>query len=183
MKYVAGRNLFDDFSKMRDSLIFQYKKGDLSKKEYIRESHDLLIRLEACPFQNVDSFEKAVFNYQYYNTMAKYAKMKAEELLKKEKHRDLYRSYIDRKDRYYKQKDRMSWNAAQLIQFQDVEAYYIKVTSQFLKDNLFEIIFLQYPSVVFHSKSRWLQMKFEEEGIFDHRMKRSIIETYVNEKY
>jgi hypothetical protein len=183
VKYKSGRNLFKDFAQMRESLIFQYKKGDLNKKEYVRQSHDLLIHFEATPFNNVDSFDKAVFNYHYYNTMAKYTRMKAEELRKSGKHPDLYRHYIERKDHYYRLKDRMTWKAVSLLDFQDVEAYHIKVRSGFLKENLFEVVFRQYPTVVFHSRGQWLQSRLEEEGIFDHRTKRSVIESYVNEKY
>ena len=135
MRYVAGKNLFREYADIRESLIFQYKKGDLSKKEYIRESHDLLLRYEASPFQNVDNFDKAVFNYHYYNTMAKYTKMKADELRQKEKHQDLYRQMIQRKDRYYHQKDHTSWHAVKLLEFYRVEAYFIKVNAQFLKES------------------------------------------------
>jgi len=183
LKYVQGRNLFKEFAVMRDSLIYQYKKGDLSKKEYIHESHNMLLNLDASPFKNVDSFDKAVFNYHYYNTMAKFMGMKASELNKKQKHQDLYRQVIKRKDEYYYQKDAMSWKAVSIIGFIGVEAYNIKVTSTFLKNDLFEIIFRDYPSVVFHSRSKWLKEKLEEEKIFEDRVKRSIIETYVNEKY
>ncbi|SMP46439.1 DUF6648 family protein [Anoxynatronum buryatiense] len=183
MRYVAGRNLFKEYADIRESLIFQYKKGDLSKKEYIRESYDLLLRYEASPFQNVDSFDKAVFNYHYYNTMAKYIKMKADELRQKEKHQDLYRQMIQRKDRYYHQKDRTSWCAVKLLDFSGIEAYHIKVTSRFLKESLLEIIFFDHPEVVFHSRGKWLKEQLEKEGLFLDGTRRSVIEHYVNERY
>ncbi len=183
MHYAAKENLFKRFENMRESLIFQYKKGDLTKKEYVHESHDILIRHQAKPFKNVDSFEKAVFNYQYYNTMAKYSHMKAEELRLKEKHIELSRSYIERKDRYYRQKDQMTWKAVQIKNFWEIEAYYIKVRSEFLKQRIFEIVFHEHPNVIFHSRGEWLKNRLEEEGLFNHQTKRSIIENYVNEKY
>lgn len=183
MNYVQGRNLFKEFTAMRESLIFQYKKGDLSKREYIHESHNMLMHLEASPFNNVDSFEKAVFNYHYYNTMAKYMGMKAADLKKKQKHQELYRQIIKRKDQYYHQKDIMSWKAVNIIDFTNVEAYNIKVASSFLKNDLFEIVFKDFPSVVFHSRSKWLKEKLEEEKLFENKIKHSIIETYVNERY
>jgi hypothetical protein len=183
MHYVAEKNLFKRFENMRESLIFQYKKGDLTKKEYVRESHDLLIRHQAKPFQNVDSFEKAVFNYQYYNTMAKYTHMKAEELRLKAKHSELFRAHIERKDRYYRQKDQMTWKAVQIKNFCGIEAYYINVKSLFLKQKIFEIVFHDHPTVIFHSRGEWLKNRLDEEGLFNHQTKHSVIENYVNEKY
>lgn len=183
LNYIPGRDLFKEFATMRESLIYQYKKGDLSKKEYIRESLNLLLHLEASPFRNVDSFEKAVFNYHYYNTMAKYMGLKAVELRKMQKHQDQYRQIIKRKDQYYHQKDVMSWKAVNIVNFAGVKAYGIKVASTFLKNDLFEIVFDDYPTVVFHSRSKWLKEKLEKERIFECQMRRSIIETYVNERY
>lgn len=183
LNYIHGRDLFKEFASMRESLIYQYKKGDLTKKEYIYESHNLLMHLEAAPFKNVDSFEKAVFNYHYYNTMAKYVGMKAASLRKKQKHHDQYRQIIKRKDQYYHQKDDMSWKAVTIVNFAGVKAYNIKVTSTFLKHDLFEIVFADYPTVVFHSRSKWLKEKLVQEKIFDYQMRRSVIETYVNERY
>ena len=183
MQYIPGENLFEKFFKQRESLIFQYKKGDLTKKEYIQESHSYLVQNEVNPFKNVDSFDKAVFNYQYYNIMAKYFHMKAENLKNSMKHPELDRKYLDKRDRHYYLKDQMTWKASSLKDFYQVEAYYIKVSSNQLKRRLYEVIFHEHPSVVFHSKSLWLREKLDQEGIFWNHTRRSVIENYVNEKY
>lgn len=183
MKYVAGKNLFKDYAKKHESLIYQYRKGDLSKREYISESHKLLIQFEAKPFVYVDSFDKAVFNYQYYNTMAKYSHMIAEKLFANEKHKELSRSYITRKDKYYRKKDQMIWKAVHLENFIGVEAYYIKVTSRFLKNTLFEVIFDQHPMIVFHSTGVWLKERLIDEKVFVQGLRESIIDQYVNQTY
>ncbi|RQD69753.1 MAG: hypothetical protein D5S00_05825 [Tindallia sp. MSAO_Bac2] len=183
MQYIQGENLFDKFFEQRESLIFQYKKGDLSKREYIEESHAYLIKQEIKPFKNVDSFEKAVFNYQYYNIMAKFFHMKSEILRNSAKHPELSVQYQEKRDKHYHLKDRMTWKAAKIKDFYDLEAYYIKVSSSQLKKVLFEVIFVEHPSFVFHSKSRWLRERLQQEGVFSDQTRRSVIENYVNEKY
>lgn len=157
MHYFSGKNLFEEFSAKRESLIFQYKKGDLNKKEYIYESYGLLQHLNAKPFTNVDNFEKAVFNYHFHNTMAKHAHMRADLYKRNGKHQELFRQFIKEKDRHYHQKDRMTWKAVSLQNFTGVEAYHVKAESTYLKENLLEIIFHNYPTVVCHSTRRWLR--------------------------
>lgn len=183
MQYVPGQNLFEKFFEQRESLIFQYKKGDLTKKEYIEESHAYLIQQDVKPFKNVDSFEKAVFNYQYYNIMAKYFHMKSESLKNSAKHPELSRKYQEKRDKHYYLKDKMTWRAAEIKDFYELEAYFIKVSSSHLKRVLYEVVFTEHPTVVFHSKSHWLRDRLQQEGVFSDRIRRSVIEKYVNEKY
>ncbi|SFH56904.1 hypothetical protein SAMN05192551_101565 [Tindallia magadiensis] len=183
MQYIPGENIFEKFFAQRESLIFQYKKGDLNKREYIEESHAYLVNQDVKPFKNVDAFEKAVFNYQYYNIMAKYFHMKSETLKTSAKHPELAKQYSEKRDKHYHLKDKMTLRAVELKDYYDLEAYYIKVSSVQLKKVLYEIIFHEHPDVVFHSKSRWLRERLEREGVFSNTTKRSVIEQYVNEKY
>ena len=183
MKYVVGENVFDKFKEKRESLIIMLKNGDISKTEYIEESYFYICDHGVKPFKNVDNFNKAVFNYQYYNMMAKYSKLKAKEIEYYGKHEKLGRDQRERINKYYHEKNRTTLKAIELLDYQGVEAYFIKVWSQNLKDKLFEIVFRDYPSVVFHSNGEWLRKRLEEEGIFHHIRKKSIIESYVNERY
>lgn len=183
MKYTSGENIFDDFSKQRQSLIQLFKKGDITKREYIEESYVYIQQMNIKPFKRVDNFNKAIYNYQFYNMMAKYSYLKAKEIKKYDKHPELYKEHLDKVNHYYYKKDRSTFKAIELLDFCNVEAYHIKVTSPNLKDSLFEIIFKDYEQVILHSKSQWLRERLKEEGVFKDGVKKSLIENYINEKY
>lgn len=137
MKYILGENIFEKFFKQRKSLIQQFKKGDMTKKEYIEESYDYIRHMNITPFKRVDNFNKAIYNYQYYNMMAKYCFLRAREIKRYEKHPEIYKKYIDKVNYYYYKKDQTTLKAIELLDYFDVEAYYIKVTSDYLKNKLF----------------------------------------------
>ncbi|SDK08813.1 DUF6648 family protein [Natronincola ferrireducens] len=183
MRYVQGENIFEKFFNQRQSLIQQFKKGDITKKEYIEESYGYIKQMNIKPFKRVDNFNKAVYNYQYYNMMAKYCYLKAKEIKRYEKHPELHKEYEDKVNYYYHKKDQTTLQTIELLDYYDVEAYYIKVTSSYLKENLFEIIFKNHDQVIFHSRSQWLLNKLKEEGVFKEGIRRSLIENYINQKY
>lgn len=183
MKYEPRTNIFEQFFKARESLIQQFKKGDITKREYIEEGYRDILRLEIKPFQRVDNFQKAIFNYQYYNTMAKYYYLQGNLIKEYGKHMEKYTEYMERVDHFYYKKDRSTLRAVELLDFLGTEAYYIQVSSKHLKRKLFEIIFYDYEGVILHSTSEWLQQRLEREGVFQPGVRKSLIENYVNEKY
>ncbi|MDR5658538.1 hypothetical protein RH915_03445 [Serpentinicella sp. ANB-PHB4] len=183
LKYVQGENMFEKFAAQRDSLIAQFQKGDLTKKEFIEENYSYIQRMNVKPFKNIDSFEKAIYNYQYYNMMAKYCYLQAREMRKNDKHEDLNRDLMDKVNFYYRKKDQSTHKAVQILDYIGVEAYYIKVSSPNLKENLFEIIFKDYPKIILHSRNQWLLNHLKDELVFKEGTRKSLIENYINEKY
>ena len=183
MKYIPGENIFEKFREQRKALILLLRNGDITKKEYIEESYIYLKQMDIKPFKIVDNFEKAVYNYQYYNIMAKHSNLQAKEIRKYGKHEEKYKEFLEKVRYYYHKKNKITLKAIELLDFYNVEAYYIKVKSDKLKNKLFEIIFYDYDDVVFHSKSKWLADKLKQEGIFKDEVKHSIVSSYVNEKY
>ena len=65
-------NKFDRFLRHRQSLLLQYKMGDLTKNEFIEENFHYIERLGIQPFTRVDNIKKAIYNYHYHNVNAKY---------------------------------------------------------------------------------------------------------------
>lgn len=183
MKYSFRDNIFQRFFKEREGLIQQFKKGDISKKEYIEEGYYSLQRLDIKPFMRIDSFEKAIYNYQYYNTMAKFYYLRAQENKKYGKHPEEIKEMLKKVDEFYYKKDQATLKAVEMKDYYGVEAYYIQVTSQYLKRKLYEIVFDDHPEVILHSTSQWLLNRFQDEGIFSEGVRRSLIANYVNEKY
>lgn len=183
MAYMTRENIFDKFFKHRSGLIQQFKKGDITKKEYIEAGFAYIHQEGLKPFKNVDSFEKAMYNYQYFNTMAKYYYLKSNDIKLSSKHPELHKEYLEKVDYYYRKKDQTTVKAIELLDYYDVEAYYIQVHSSYLKKKLYEIQFLDYPDYILHSTSEWLLSRLKEEGIFKEGVRRSLIASYVNEKY
>ncbi|SCY26954.1 DUF6648 family protein [Alkaliphilus peptidifermentans] len=183
MKYTHGENIFDKFFNEREALIEQFKKGDISKKEYIEEGYFTIKEMDIKPFKIIDNFDKAIFNYQYYNTMAKFFYLKANEIKKYGKHIEKSKELLQKVDEYYYKKDRATLKAVEIKEFYGVEVYYIQVKSEYLKRKLYEVIFDDHPGVILHSTSEWLLKRFKEENIFDEKLKKSLISNYVNQKY
>ena len=183
MAYETRENIFEKFFNHRGGLIQQFKKGDISKKEYIEAGFAYINQEGLKPFKNVDSFDKAMFNYQYYNNMAKYYYLKSNELKHYGKHPEHHKEYLEKVDYFYKKKDQSTLKAIELLDYYGVEAYYIQVQSSYLMKKLYEIQFEDYPDFILHSTSEWLLSRLKDEGIFKEGVRRSLIASYVNEKY
>jgi hypothetical protein len=179
----SRNNIFERFFKQRESLIIQYKNGDISKREYIEFNFDYIKKMNLQPFQRIDSLEKGIYTYQYYNVLAKYTYMLAVDIKKRGNHPKLYKEYIDKANYYYHLKDKTTFKLLKVIDFKNVDAYYIKVQSSYLKNKLYEIVLKDYNNIVLHSKSLWLLRILKEEGVFTDIIKKSIVDGYVNEKY
>ncbi|MBU5437381.1 hypothetical protein KQI42_05130 [Tissierella sp. MSJ-40] len=183
MNSYKKRGMFETFFDNRSSLIVQFKNGDITKKEFLEYNFDFVQKMNVKPFLKVDSYEKGMYNYQYYNVLAKYYTMLAKDVKKTKKHQKYYPYYLNKGNNYYHEKDRATLNLLRYLEFQNVEAYFIKVQSRFLQDKLYEIVLLDYKEAIFHSKAIWLLNVLKEEGVFKEGKKVSLIDEYINEKY
>lgn len=176
-------NVFDKFLKNREFLILQFKKGDLSKKEFIELNFDFINKMNLKPFKKIDSFEKGMYNYQYYNSIAKYYCIKAKDIKAKGKHPKLYKKYIEKTNYFYWKKDQSTFQLLKHLNFSNIEAYFIKVNSRFLKDKLYEIVLMDYDNTILHSKSQWLLQILKDRNVFINEKRKSLVDRYVNQKY
>ncbi|MBE6033790.1 MAG: hypothetical protein E7222_03710 [Clostridiales bacterium] len=177
------KTTFDEFFDNRNALIYKYQKGDLSKKEFIEEHYYFITRLNLKPFQRIDSFEKGVYNYQYFNAVAKYNTLRLRDKKLIEKHPDLIRE-IENKVKYnYHKKDESIIKLLRYLDFENIEAYYIKSKSEYLNNKLIEIVLLDYDNTIFHTINTGIVDELEREGVFEDVRKRSKIDNYVNKKY
>ncbi len=170
-------NALQKYFVYRQSLINQYVKGDMTKEEYLDSNLDAVLSLRDKPFRYVDSVEKGLFNYQYYNAMAKACKMEA-------KYSDEQRLLIeDKMNYYYSSKDNATMKILKLLDYKNIEAYFIKVRSKFLRGRLFEIILKDYENMILHSQNEAILNRLREEGVFSEGSKKSLIDYYINSKY
>jgi hypothetical protein len=171
-------NKLEKYFVYRQGLIDQYIKGDMTKFEYLERNLDAVLGLNIKPFQSIDTVEKGLFNYQYYNAMAKEAKVKSGAFIDYE----LKKEVMEQANYYYQKKDKATLEVLKILGFNNVSAYFIHVRSKFLKGRLFEIIINKY-EMVLHSKSELILSRLREERVFDEGTKISVIDGYINQKY
>lgn len=172
---------FDSFIDKRTDLITEYSKGHMTKKEFLDSNFNFLKEMGIRPFDEIDSFEKGMYNYQYYNVKAKYYGMKASDA--REVNSSKYNYYRDMRNRYYHEKDKSIMDFLKFLDYKDMEAYYVEMESEFLDDEIFEIVLLNHDKAIFHSKSHWILKKLRDKDVFIRGKKKSLIDDYINEKY
>ena len=183
LNIYSRKSIFERFFDNRSSLILQFGNGDLSKREFLEQNFDLVRKSNLKPFLRVDTYEKGMFNYQYYNVLAKYYTMLAKEIKNTRKHQKYYSYYLNKGNNYYHEKDKAALALLKFLEFKGVEAYFVKMESKFLRDKLYEIVLLDYKEAIFHSKALWLLEILREEKVFFEEKKVSLIDEYINETY
>ncbi|NLY44215.1 MAG: hypothetical protein GX066_09700 [Clostridiaceae bacterium] len=174
------KNIFDVFFENRQSLIDQYNKGDLTKEEFIERNYYFIQSINAKPFKKIDNIKKGLFNYQYYNMIAKYYQKRAHESPMGSLHK---KDFMEKANYYYSKKDAITMKILELLDYRNIDAYYVKVRSENLKNKLFEIVLLDYENVILHSKNEKILKKLIEEGVFRNEKHKSVIDSYINQKY
>ncbi len=181
--YHGKKGLFETFFDNRSFLILQLQNGDISKREFLELNYDFVTRMNVKPFIRVDSYEKGMYNYQYFNVLAKYFRMLAMEIRGSRKHQKYYVEYLNKGYKYYHEKDRAALDVLRILEFQNVEAYFVKCESKNLKDKLYEIVLKEKKEAIFHSKAVWLLDILKKEGVFLEGRRKSLIDEYINETY
>lgn len=162
----------------RQGLINQYIKGDLTKSEYLSYNLDAVLSLDIKPFKNIDTVEKGLFNYQYYNAMAKNSRVKSSGFDDYE----LKRESLEQAEFFYQKKDAATLKVLSLLDYNNISAYFIVVRSKHLKGKLFEIIINKY-EMILHSKSEIILERLRNERVFIEETRTSLIDGYINQKY
>lgn len=183
MDYFKRSSGFDTFFDNRDSLIVQFKNGEISKREFLQFNFDFVQSLGVKPFDKIDSFEKGMYNYQYFNTLAKYYSMMGVDLKREGKDYKYFKDYLNKANYFYNEKDKSTLKLLRFLEFKNTEAYFIRVESEKLKNKLFEVVLTNYEYAIFHSKSNWLLKILRDKKVFIEEKKLSLIDEYINEKY
>ena len=112
--------------------------------------------------------------------MAKYYQKKAHLL---PVYSDARKDYQYKSNYYYNKKDSVTFYTLQYLNFQGVEAYFIKVKSTYLKKKLFEIVLLEHDNLIMHSKNENLLSTLKYENVFLNETRESLVSEYINQKY
>lgn len=170
------------FYKRRSKLIEDYTRGEMSKREFIINNFQLAYQMSG-PYVKVDSFEKALFNYQYYNCMAKHYSMMASQCKKSKKSKRTYNRYFSLGNSFYEKKDDVVCQILEILNYEFIQAYPIQTDSKRLDDKLFEIVALKRKEAIFHSISPKIRKILCDKGLFDINKRPSLIAEYINDTY
>lgn len=189
------RSKYEQFLQYRQSLLIQYRMGDLTKHEFIMESFHHLEQLDIHPFERIDNVRKAIYNYHYFNVRAKYWQRMAASTRIPEQERQACHQAANEE---YRMKDQATLKLLRLIAYKGVEAYPVIVRSRKLKDSLIEIV-LHDPDVlleisaiqpmdaavdgddlVLHTRSALIARLLRENGVFHEQKRHSLTGSYIN---
>ncbi|QQK07489.1 DUF6648 family protein [Miniphocaeibacter halophilus] len=174
----SERELLNLFIQKRNDLIDQLDKGKINKEVFLENNYALLDRLSMKPFLKIDTVEKGIYNYQYYNILAKYHNNLANKYKEKDKKR--YKKEINKTNNYYYEKDRIILEILELVEYKNIDCYFIEMHSNRLNNNLFEIILNNYEKTILHSMNTDILNKLKRKGVFNNAVKKSKIDLYVN---
>ena len=176
---VFNLNALEKYFRYRQSLIDQYVKGDMTKREYLQANYEAVVYNDIKPFKNIDTVLKGLFNYQYYNARAK-EKKQASTI--RDFSFDEKKEYLDSCNYFYSRKDRATLKVLELLEYKGVEAYFIKVRSKELRGKLFEIILTDY-NMILHSTNELILKRLIEEEVFSEGSRKSLIDGYITQRY
>jgi hypothetical protein len=152
----------------------------MTKDEFIEANYAYINSTDLVPFKKLDNVKKAIFNYQYYNVLAKYYQKRAHELNTKHGARE---DFFEQANYFYSKKDHVTSKLLELLDYQGVEAYYVRVKSPVLKKKLFEIVLKDYEGLILHSKNETLLNILKRENIFINEVRTSLVDDYINQRY
>lgn len=173
-------NKFEQFLHNRQTLIDHYTKGDLSKEEFIEANYRCINALDIKPFQRIDNVKKAIYNYQYYNVLAKYYQKRAHDLNNRNESKN---DFLEQANYYYSKKDMVTEKLLKILDFSGIDAYFVKVKSPTLKNKLFEIVLKDYDNIILHSKNETILNLLMNENAFCNEERKSLVDSYINQKY
>lgn len=162
----------------RNEIIEKLDNGEISKDEFLEENYILLNRLSMKPFLKIDIVEKGIYNYQYYNILAKYHNNLANS--SNGKNMKVYKREINKVNNYYYEKDRVVLETLELMNYEEIESYYIELYSKRLKNSIFEIVLINYEKAIFHSMNKDISNILTKKNILKNEIRQSKIHSYVN---
>ena len=173
-------NLFENWRKESIGLLDESK---IDKDEFLNLNYNFIKKLDLKPFSQISTAKEAIYNYQYYNIMAKRCNFEARLCQNFKKKKKNYNKLINDRENYYYLKDIATQRLLEIIDYKNMESYYIILKSKRLKGSIFEINVLDMEKTVLHSKNKKLLEKLREKGVFNEDSKESIIDSYVNKSY
>ena len=160
------------FFEKRNDLISELSQGKIDKIAFLEKNYELIQNLNMKPLLNISSLEEGMYNYQYYNILAKFFKQKSQ-LYSNNKN-------LMKSNNYYAEKDKYLFRMIDFLDKDSSEAYFIDMNSKRLNSSLFEIVVKDVEFAIFHSMNEKILEKLYEKNIFINETRISKIDDYVN---
>ncbi len=176
------QEVLNHFIKGRNRLIDSLEAGDLDKSAYLEAQYQALLELEIKPVGGaIVSFEEGLFNYQYYNVLAKRERIQSKD--EEFRNPEASRRHRNQADRHYALKDRETVKILEWIQYKNVQAYYIETPARYLNGKLIEIVADDYQRAVFHTADEGIINRLVRAGVFHEGARPSVIRSYIESDY
>lgn len=172
--------LLETFLKKRAELIRALSSGGLDKTAFLEANEALVQGLNLKPFGQMKTYEEALFNYQYYNLLAKKAQKQVQDYIKTGRKPS---KHLVRVQGYYTAKDRATAAIIDMLPDEKIKAYALKTRSRRLNQRLIEIVAEEREYAIFHSMNAGIKKSLIERGCFEETCQDSKISDYVNAFY
>ena len=168
------------FFKKRNDLISELSQGKIDKISFLEKNYELIQNLNMKPLLNISSLEEGMYNYQYYNILAKFFNQKSQLYSNNKKKQKKYNENLMKSNNYYAEKDKYLFRMIDFLDKDSSEAYFIDMNSKRLNNSLFEIVVKDVEFAIFHSMNEKILEKLYEKNIFVNETRISKIDDYVN---
>lgn len=172
--------LFETFRKESIDLLEESK---VDKETFLATNLAFLEKLNLKPFTNIKSISQALYNYHYYNLLAKKSNLDAQKIIHNTKKKKQYVKNINQRENYYYLKDMATLRLLELLNYEYIESYYIILKSTRLKGEIFEIHVKCLNQTILHSKSKVILQNLRDHDVFIEEERQSLIDSYVNKTY
>lgn len=176
------KEVLERFIAGRDRLIDGLESGELDKSAYLEAQYQALIELDSVPKRGaLESLEEGLFNYQYYNVLAKRERIQSKD--EEFRNPEASRKHRNQSDRHYALKDRETVKILEWLKYEHVQSYFIETPAKFLNGKLIEIIVDTYDRAVFHTMDEGIINRLVRAGVFSEGVRSSVIQSYIESDY
>lgn len=167
------------FIELRNKYIDLLDSKLISKSEFNHMNNEIFSKINLRPFSVLDSFEKALYNYNYYNSKAKIC---LEEYNRHKNSGNERKATLanNNKVNNYNLKDKA---IIAMIKYEDscnIKAYNIFVNSISLDEKIFEIYFINKERIILHTLNEDIKNILIKLNCFDDTKRESLISSYIN---
>lgn len=176
------KEILERFIAGRDRLIDCLESGELDKSAYLEAQYQALMELGVSPRRGpLGSIEEGLFNYQYYNVLAKRERIQSKD--EEFRNPEASRKHRNQSDRHYALKDRETVKILELLNYEHVQSFFIETPARFLNGKLIEIIIDNYDRAVFHTADEGIINRLVRAGVFSEGIRPSVIQAYIESDY
>lgn len=177
--YKTEKHKLDKFIYLRNKYIDMLENKDITKYEFNHLNNQIFQNINLRPFTVLDSFEKALYNYNYYNSRAKICLEECNKYKNLGNHRKAKIADNNKINNYY-HKDNSIISMLGFENQSDVKAYYVHMNSKNLAEQIFEIHFEKRDRVILHTKNKTIKDLLLKNNCFMNEVKESLISEYIN---